>query len=228
MKIIDNKKDYYDYLQGIIGMDEKVVYDRRGSTVIEPSEYYNFDYPIDYDLFFSKKPFKCDKPKQKKEKWTSRRKNLSCDRVSPAWQRTKNIYVEEGDFYYLLLEVGYHEFIFEVERYLDEDGKVKLDTSIVKTKTLTKKDKRSEAPLFIGIMYYGYSYLPYLSKKHDNPILAKTWIPKFIPAEDMWNMLYEYISSLNDKDFVDTRTNDQHIESHGFDKKISFRHRNRD
>ena len=41
----------------------------------------------------------------------------------------------------------------------------------------------------------------------------------------MWNNLYEYISSLRDKEFEDTRTNDQHIESHGFDKKISFRHR---
>jgi len=32
MKIIDNKKDYYDYLQGVYGIDEKFVFDRRGST----------------------------------------------------------------------------------------------------------------------------------------------------------------------------------------------------
>ena len=31
MKIIDSKKDYYDYLSGIYGMDELAVYDRRGS-----------------------------------------------------------------------------------------------------------------------------------------------------------------------------------------------------
>lgn len=31
MKIIDNKKDYYDYLAGIYGIDTHVVYDRRGS-----------------------------------------------------------------------------------------------------------------------------------------------------------------------------------------------------
>ena len=32
MKIIDNKKDYYDYLVGTYGIDEKMVYDRRGSV----------------------------------------------------------------------------------------------------------------------------------------------------------------------------------------------------
>ena len=32
MKIIDNKKDYYDYLASIYGIDELVVYDRRGSV----------------------------------------------------------------------------------------------------------------------------------------------------------------------------------------------------
>jgi hypothetical protein len=34
MKIIDNKKDYYDYLAGILGVDDLVVYDRRGSVVL--------------------------------------------------------------------------------------------------------------------------------------------------------------------------------------------------
>lgn len=37
MKILDNKKDYYDYLMGVFGQDEKIVYDRRNS--------------INYDMF---------------------------------------------------------------------------------------------------------------------------------------------------------------------------------
>ena len=32
MKNIDNKKDYYDYLASIYGIDNLVVYDRRGSV----------------------------------------------------------------------------------------------------------------------------------------------------------------------------------------------------
>lgn len=36
MKIISGgKKDYYDYLQGIYGIDDLVVYDRRNSYVIK-------------------------------------------------------------------------------------------------------------------------------------------------------------------------------------------------
>ena len=51
----------------------------------------------------------------------------------------------------------------------------------------------------------------------------KSWITKYITPDEIWNNLYEYISSLRDKEIVDTRTNDMHIESNGFDKKESFR-----
>lgn len=33
MKIIAKTKDYYDYLQGVYGVDDKIVYDRRGGEV---------------------------------------------------------------------------------------------------------------------------------------------------------------------------------------------------
>ena len=222
MKIIDNKKDYYDYLQGIIGMDEKVVYDRRGSKVVSASEYYNFDYPFDYDLYFSKKPFKCDTQKKRIKGWSS----AKYENRSTRWNRFKyRDYVEEGDIYHLFLEVGYHQFIFEIERYIDNDGGLHIDTDIVEHRVVKKNKKKSDAPLFIGPLYFRYGDVEDKIKGIDNPILSETWIPKFISAEDMWNMLYEYISSLNDKEFTDSRTNDQHIESAGFDKKISFRHR---
>ena len=39
MRIIDNKKDYYDYLMGVYGIDDMVVYDRRGSTVFTKTEF---------------------------------------------------------------------------------------------------------------------------------------------------------------------------------------------
>ena len=35
MKIIDSKKDYYDYVSGIYGIDDKIIFDRRGSKVLE-------------------------------------------------------------------------------------------------------------------------------------------------------------------------------------------------
>lgn len=225
MKILSKRgeKDYYDYLQGILGMDEKVVYDRRGSKVISASEYYAFDFPYEYDLYFCKKPFKCDEPKNSIKGWSSSKYNNRVDRGNKYGYRD---YVEEGSIYHLFLEVGYHQFIFETERYLDKEGKLHVDTNMVDHKEVKKDEKKSNAPLFIGRL--SFKYCDTIDRTYDgvdNPILTETWIPKFIPAQDIWNMLYEYISSLNDKEFVDSRTNDQHIESHGFDKKISFRHR---
>ena len=224
MKIIDKHKDYYDYIASIMGIDEKVVYDRRGSTVLGESRYYNFDWPSDYDLYFCKKPFKCDSPKTKKSQWQSCKYKARTERLGWSW-KSRNKYSEEGTIYDIYLEVGYHRFILEVERYLDENGKLILEPYIADVKELKKREKKSTAPLYIS----QYNYERYGRLRHDksieNPILKDTWIPGLIPANDMWNMLYEYISSLNDKEFTDSRTNEQHIESAGFDKKISFRHR---
>ena len=224
MKIIDKHKDYYDYIASIMGIDEKVVYDRRGSTALGESRYYNFDWPSDYDLYFCKKPFKCDSPKTKKSQWQSCKYKARTERLGWSW-KSRNKYSEEGAIYDIYLEVGYHRFILEVERYLDENGKLILEPYIADVKELKKGEKKSTAPLCIS----QYNYERYGRLRHDksidNPILKDTWIPGLIPANDMWNMLYEYISSLNDKEFTDSRTNDQHIESAGFDKKISFRHR---
>ena len=38
MKIIDNKKDYYDYLESIYGIDDFVVYDHRGSVSLNSNK----------------------------------------------------------------------------------------------------------------------------------------------------------------------------------------------
>lgn len=223
MKIIDNKKDYYDYLQGVMGMDEKVTYDRRGSKVVEVGEFYCFDFPSGYDLYFSKEKFKSDAKKVKKSVWSSCKYKNRISRHGWNWKRSDEEY--EGSIYNLYLEAGYTRFIFEVERYLDDDNNLQIDISIVDVKKLEKGDKKTKAPLYMSAIYYGYSDNGKDSMAIENPILKNTWIPKYISANDMWNMLYEYISSLNDKEFTDSRTNDQHIESAGFDKKISFRHR---
>ena len=43
MKIIDNKKDYYDYLSGIYGIDELIVFDRRGSVPLKEDMLIHYD-----------------------------------------------------------------------------------------------------------------------------------------------------------------------------------------
>lgn len=223
MKIICQIKDYYDFLQGQFGIDELVVYDRRNCTVIDSSKFYHFDYPSGYDVYFCRKPFISDTHMVKKNIWQSCKYENNILNRRWSWKKNDK-YVNEGNIYHLYLEIGYHAFIFEIERYLDEEDKLVLKPSIVDEKEIKKEDKKSEAPLYISecsLKYYGKKIINGV----DNPILKNTWIPSLIPPQDMWNMIYEYISSLRDKEIVDTRTNEQHIESHGFDKKTSFRHR---
>ena len=134
----------------------------------------------------------------------------------------------------------YHHYYFEVERYVDDDddSRLHLNYGLIEKKDIERKDKISYTPICLcPCSYRRYSWLyndnegkfdvtkEMLEQRIDNPILYSTYIPKFIDPYEMWNNIYEYISSLRDKEIVDTRTNEQHIESNGFDKKISFRHR---
>lgn len=198
MKILGKRgeKDYYDYLQNYFGIDELVVYDRRKSFPIDINSFY-IGYGLD-NIF-------------KKEK----------DKTHDIKRRLVKGYgikvpVMKGRFFYFVVESGYYHYFFKVERYLDDNDKVILEPQLIEKKKIDKKQKLSDCPLSICTDSRNVV---------ENPILKNTYIPKFIDAKEMWNNLYEYISSLRDKEFEDTRTNDQHIESHGFDKKISFRHR---
>ena len=56
-----------------------------------------------------------------------------------------------------------------------------------------------------------------------NPIMAGTWIPSVIPAEEIWNNVTDYLLVIKEKPIIDNRTDIEHIESAGFDKKTSFR-----
>lgn len=201
MRIITKIKDYYDYLQGVYGIDDKVIYDRRDAIYIDPSRgcmdmglecLFNPDY-----------------------------------KLSPSCHRS-------NDFYGFGLEIGYIRYVISVFRGKDGD---KFEYEIKEKKKLNKDDKVSSAPI---VLYHIRSqgrwnrkndddYVPLLNRDgsgyYNNPILIKTFIPGLIPAEEIWQNLYDYISSLNEVEVIDTRTNIQHVESHGFDKKVSFRHR---
>lgn len=71
MKIIDNKKDYYDYLSGVYGTDELAVYDRRGSVTWA-------QYKERFQLFIDTKRVKDDVfiPLKKSRWWRPHRRFL--------------------------------------------------------------------------------------------------------------------------------------------------------
>lgn len=211
MKIISKIRDYYDYLQNYFGIDELVVYDRRKSFPIDINNYY-IGYGLD-NIF----------KKEKDKTYDIKRRLVKRYGIK--------VPVMEGRFFYFVVESGYYHYFFKVERYLDDNDNLILEPQLIEKKKISKDKKLSDCPLSIctDVTYYRYRGTFTVNKQSknivENPILKNTYVPKFIDAKEMWNNLYEYISSLRDKEFEDTRTNEQHIESHGFDKKISFRHR---
>jgi hypothetical protein len=261
MKILrkEGQKDYYDYLMGVLGQDELVVYDRREAFPIDPTKKWgcewNKQYPsrcsdyqnINIERWFRKEPIYGDEKRKTIKRWNSykvldvREQNKETDGMS--WgkrnRREKEWKdIQEGQIFHFVLEVGYHHYYFEVERYLDDEdeSRVHLEYRLVDKQDIERDDKISYAPMCLAPVHYkkwhwygGGDNFEWGKEAREqminNPILYSTYIPKFIDAMEIWNNLYEYISSLRDKEFTDTRTNDQHIESHGFDKKISFRHR---
>lgn len=236
MKIIDSKKDYYDYVSGIMGIDDLAIFDRRKSIVIKPNEL-NGDFWI--DRAFSTVQLVMDKKKHPiKRFWSlsnyikskikeNMPSSLSFNQRLKYEKKFKNMKV--GELLYFLVECGRTKYYIEVERYIGDDDKIHMDANILEKKEHCK-EKEIDAPLGIVPCYHSNPYSIenkwYVEKDKEpliNPILEQTYIPKLIPAYDMWNDIYAYISSLKDKPFEDNRSNDHHIENAGFDKKTSFR-----
>lgn len=215
MKLISKgKKDYYDYLTGVYGIDEDVVYDRSESHVFRNGTYWDpewFDTSKRIDDIHLR-PVK--KYRQKKG----------------AFSRGEFVTVMEGRVSELILEVGYNRYRFEINRYLDDNDNVKLDVRLLET-AITKKKFIDDVPVIItGIgNLTTYRQLANMELNHlryniyKNPIMMYTWIPKFIPADEMYNLIYNYLISIKDKKIEDNRTDVQKLESKGFDKKTSFR-----
>lgn len=211
MKILTsrNNKDYYDYLSGIYGIDEKVVYDRRRYTVLA-----SVDSP-----FFSYIATEKDLPKKeiRKREWIGRHIQ---------WV-TKYVALE----LHCMLEVGLKWYFFRVERYLDESSEVCIDWEIYKVKIITKAQRLSDEPMTFYKAYVTYHWwtddnFDVKVDKTDsipNPILMGTPITTLISAQELYDELCAYISSLNDIEITDCRTDVQKAESAGFDRKTSFR-----
>lgn len=229
MKIIASgraPKDYYDFLQGVYGIDKLIVYDRRDCTLVNPQSTDNANLR---DWFSTE------------ANWFDRKKEMTplynCKKVEICRKRNElrdwRKLVPMGRIFHFMLEIGQHQYFFEVERYIDEDGVLRLEYSMVEHREVSIEDKKSKAPIGICPFTFKEPWLRNegefifrdgdLTNMIDNPILCCTFIPKVISPYDVWNQLYSYISATKDVEIKDGRTDEQHAESHGFDRKDSFR-----
>lgn len=224
MKILNRgKKDYYDYLAGIYGIDNDIVYDRREFYVLNQATYST---SIDIRFFFDNTIFGIH--------------NGFCGNAADSPRvphgYSKMIYGRKHSF---VLEIGFYQYLFEVERYISDDGRLIIEPKLVEKFDNRKHFGTTPITLFLykdeplcstGILIDSWDsirrkleYKKRKSEYYENPILSDTWITGFIPAEEIYNNVYNYLIANREPDIQDNRNDIQKLESKGFDKKTSFR-----
>lgn len=218
MKIIDNKKDYYDYLSGIYGIDELAVYDRRG--------------PVTWTQYMDRFPLFIDT------------KRVKDDVFIPV----KRMGWGHPNRRFLCVEAGKRQYLIMAERILAKESSDEVDIrrSLLGSRLVEQKHSKTPLAIFECEMYWSpfdrqkevdWSSLRYWTNRYryfrlgglqeeplaENPILAGSFIVSMIPADEIWKALYEYHMSLKDKEIVDNRPDVLKIEAAGFDLKTSFR-----
>jgi hypothetical protein len=204
MIIVDRYKDYYDYLVGVRGRDEHVVFDRRSSVLLNPND-------AEFASYFSSLRLPDDKPKEMRH---------IRDENDFRW-----IYRIAGKQYYFLLSIGYTRYMFFTERWLNKYGVLEKTTHIARQWNYCKITI-GHSILHISFSGDNYWLSPYdkKAKTIENPILKNTCIPSFISAEEIYDTLYNYLLATKEPPVIDNRNDIQKLESKGFDKKTSFRH----
>lgn len=214
MKIIDKRKDYYDYLVGTYGLDPDIVFDRRGSITLNSEFWFNDRYPN----IGAKLPSTDSLPQKRKEPI------LCVDNKIPVFGLNITSTLSIGKFTYDVL----------LDRYVEEDGEtIGGSNHIIRIYSRDDKEKYPISFVLGSCSVYGGNLAGHYHKiEHgllrgyyaiDNVILDGTWITKLFPATKVWEDVYDFLCSQKDIKIIDTRTDKEKIVSAGFDTKTSFR-----
>lgn len=237
MKIIDKRKDYYDFLVGKYGVDPKCIYYRNSIDIQAFTDYYIQGYnnlrPIAIELWkiFKKQPLTTPKLY-----WIGNKPPLEDDShfdESRFYRMPNESLLHDSKYFAWIssinLIIGKDRYYIEVLRYLDKDDNLYYDM-LWEKRELYKRI--SDAPIYIdtgdGLTFNDCKH-PDLVKDYikneiiENPLLKNTFIPSIIMPEEIWISVENYISSLNTEKTQDNMTNNEKILSHGFDLKTSFR-----
>lgn len=197
MKIISKYKDYYDYLVGIYGIDEKLVLDRTKFDVPLYSNIVTFYicgkvidgyYDSKEERFYFGDDILKKFPKSEKQysKWSLRFSHSLYD-----YDEVIHIPVEGSRF-------GQYANL-----------------------TILDDKKFTNETMGCPIMCSGKVNYNQNPTYYHFPKLEDTGIAKILPPHEIYMLLNEWLGK--EKVITDNRTNEEKILSAGFDKKISFR-----
>lgn len=195
MKIISKIKDYYDYLSGVWGVDDKIILDRRGEYApLLPKDSSVLTFIIGgnlIQLWFDGTSYYFGEELKQFDKSAKYRRKDGYYVVPIGYINGKqnNVYVANG------IKEGFD--------YLNE----KYESVII---------YRIDGWHYVEITKKDFSSFP---------ILSATPITKFIGAVDVYRMISDYLSRQLDKklEVVPILTDVQKLENKGFDKISSFR-----
>jgi hypothetical protein len=196
MKIISKYKDYYDYLQGVRGIDEKIVLDRsEGKSLKE-------EFPKDgdrhvfiicgerYEIYYFQTKYYTEEQLLTMGKMAVRKSGsaFGFEIIDiPSESKTKKRYSRYGKYWDLKWNNPFRK---------PEDFTY-IKCPIVK---------------FYGRDSYDFVEFPKLEDFNFGSIIS---------AEEIWNKVYNWASQVPDHE--NNQTNSDKIVSHGFDLKESFR-----
>lgn len=199
MKIISKHKDYYDYLQGIYGIDEKLVLDRASFTPMTNVQYrFNNLDKVEIILcdFIIEGIFYDDEFLYGKEL-------ESFDLHS----KRKNIYRYDNKFY-----------------YIDDNSKrdLKILKEPFKIDSINSPNTKLECPILINKHPYNDDNDDVNDNKYLKfPILKEYNLYKVFSPEQIFLMLSEWLG--REKIIINNQTDKDKILASGFDLKTSFR-----
>ena len=195
MKIISKHKDYYDYLSGVWGLDEKIVLDRRGEFIPNsPKELSILTFIVGGNLiqiYFDGKSYYFGQELKQfdQSKKYNRKESYYSIPIGYIDGRKNNVFVSND--------------IKEGFEYLNEKFK---------------------SPIIYRLDDWHYNNL-LEKDFDVFPLLSTTPITKFVEATDVYRMISDYLSNQLTKklEVITELTDIQKLENKGFDKIISFR-----
>jgi len=213
MKIISKHKEYYDYVQGIYGIDELLTYDRRVEYLEKPREF-DEEKPRTYYFAICGRKYLVihylDNFYHTIDELMVLHKLLKKNGIS--YDRNDGL-VDNYHYDHRTYRRKKSNIETEVKRFYDE-GNVETDYN-----------KIHRHPVLVS-NYHGTSNYGVYDHDWSIPYLTKFGFGSWIPAEEIYRDISYFIGWLNDNpEIPNNQTNKEKILSHGFDMKKSFRHR---
>lgn len=201
MKIISKYKDYYDYLKGIYGEDEKLILDRRS--------FWKQAYPGELDEAFIK--------------------IYIGGKLIEGFCR-KGLFYYGQALETIATPVTKNEFLYAKEKAMvDTHYRITRDDSWYRTEWVSKTILDTDVNDKLGkpiVFKYGqriHEDTPYKTF----PVLLDLGLASYIPPTQIWLILTEWLGRQKDLHISNTQTDTQKILSKGFDLKTSFRGKNK-